>query len=75
MLVEPVAGSPWNGWPDVHGIGGRINVVRALHLLEMLEQRGEARLPRKGFGGTGHWALRIRSPASIQQIYRLPTVI
>jgi len=29
MLVEPVAGSPWNGWPDVHGIGGRITVVRA----------------------------------------------
>ena len=30
MLVEPVAGSPWNGWPDVHGIRGRINVVRAV---------------------------------------------
>ena len=30
MLVEPVVGSPWNGWPDVHGIGGRITVVRAL---------------------------------------------
>ena len=23
MLVEPVAGSRWNGRPDVHGIGGR----------------------------------------------------
>ncbi len=29
MLVEPVAGSPWNGWPDVHGIRGRITVVHA----------------------------------------------
>ena len=29
MLVEPVAGSPWIGWPDVHGIGGRITVVCA----------------------------------------------
>ena len=30
MPGEPVAGSPWNGWPDVHGIGGRITVARAL---------------------------------------------
>ena len=30
MPVEPVAGSPWNGWPDVHGIGGRITVVHAV---------------------------------------------
>ena len=29
MLVEQVAGSPWNGWPDAHGIRGRITVVRA----------------------------------------------
>jgi hypothetical protein len=25
-----VAGSQWNGWPDAHGIRGRITVVRAL---------------------------------------------
>jgi hypothetical protein len=25
-----VAGCPWNGWPDVHGIGGWIIVVRAI---------------------------------------------
>jgi len=24
-----VAGCPWNRWPDVHGIAGRITVVRA----------------------------------------------
>jgi len=30
MLVEPVAGSTWNGWPDAHGIAGRMTVVRAL---------------------------------------------
>ena len=33
MLVEQVAGSPWNGWPDAHGIRGRITVVRA-HILD-----------------------------------------
>ncbi len=26
MAVESVAGCPWNGWPNVHGIGGRITV-------------------------------------------------
>ena len=30
MPVERAAGSPWNGWPDVHGIDGRIIVVRAI---------------------------------------------
>jgi hypothetical protein len=30
MLVEQAAGSPWNGWPDAHGIRGRITVVRAI---------------------------------------------
>lgn len=29
MLVEPAAGSTWNGWPDAHGIAGRMSVVRA----------------------------------------------
>ena len=26
MLVEWVAGSPWNQWPDDGGIGGRMGV-------------------------------------------------
>ncbi len=26
MALESVAGCPWNGWPNVHGIGGRITV-------------------------------------------------
>lgn len=43
MLVEPVAGSPWNGWPDVHGIRGRINVVRAGNPLYILETIDEVR--------------------------------
>jgi hypothetical protein len=30
MLVEQVAGSQWNGWPDANGIRGRITVVRAI---------------------------------------------
>jgi len=30
MCVEWVAGSPWNQWPDVHGIGGRMAVESAL---------------------------------------------
>lgn len=29
MSVERVAGSPWNQWPDVHGIGGRMAVESA----------------------------------------------
>jgi len=29
MCVEWVAGSPWNQWPDVHGIGGRMAVESA----------------------------------------------
>ena len=34
MLVEQVAGSPWNGWPDAHGIRGRITVVHAAGALK-----------------------------------------
>ena len=34
MLVEQVAGSPWNGWPDAHGIRGRITVVRATRAIK-----------------------------------------
>lgn len=30
MSVERVAGSPWNQWPDVHGMGGRMPVESAL---------------------------------------------
>jgi hypothetical protein len=30
MSVERVAGSPWNQWPDVHGIGGRMAVESAI---------------------------------------------
>lgn len=30
MSVERVAGSPWNQWPDVHGIGGRMVVESAV---------------------------------------------
>jgi hypothetical protein len=30
MSVERVAGSPWNQWPDVHGIGGRMAVESAV---------------------------------------------
>jgi hypothetical protein len=26
LAEESVAGCPWNGWPNVHGIGGRITV-------------------------------------------------
>ena len=33
MCVEWVAGSPWNQWPDVHGIGGRMAVESALYPL------------------------------------------
>ncbi|WP_426119931.1 alpha-xenorhabdolysin family binary toxin subunit B, partial [Pseudomonas sp. DSP3-2-2] len=29
MCVEWVAGSPWNRWPDVHGISGRMAVEYA----------------------------------------------
>lgn len=30
MAVERVAGSSWNQWPDVHGMGGRMPVESAL---------------------------------------------
>ena len=30
MAVEWVAGSSWNQWPDVHGMGGRMPVESAL---------------------------------------------
>jgi len=30
MLLERVVGCPWNDWSDVHGIGGRITVARAI---------------------------------------------
>jgi hypothetical protein len=29
MIMESVAGSSWNGWPDGHGIGGRIGAEYA----------------------------------------------
>ena len=32
MSVEWVAGSPWNQWPDVHGIGGRMAVESAVDM-------------------------------------------
>ena len=47
MPVEPVAGSPWNGWPDVHGIGGRITVVHARRpSLRLVDAVGAAPLDR-----------------------------
>lgn len=30
MAVERVAGSSWNQWPDVHGMGGRMPVESAI---------------------------------------------
>ena len=41
MSVERVAGSPWNQWPDVHGIGGRMAVESAVkyrHAPELIEE-------------------------------------
>ncbi|WP_181005319.1 hypothetical protein [Pseudomonas putida] len=40
MSVEWVAGSSWNQWPDVYGIGGRMAVESARngHLEALLEQ-------------------------------------
>ncbi len=32
MSVEWVAGSSWNQWPDVYGIGGRMAVESAVYL-------------------------------------------
>ena len=32
MSVEWVAGSSWNQWPDVYGIGGRMAVESAANL-------------------------------------------
>ncbi|MFG9346148.1 hypothetical protein ACEP28_12075, partial [Pseudomonas aeruginosa] len=29
MRVEWVAGSPWNRWPDAHGMGGQMTVESA----------------------------------------------
>jgi hypothetical protein len=29
LVVESVAGSPWNGWPNQRGIGGRMGVEYA----------------------------------------------
>jgi len=49
MPVERVAGSAWNRWPDVHGIGGRITVVRAVQpqtfqsIVEQSPPYGDAR--------------------------------
>ena len=40
MLVEQVAGSQWNGWPDAHGIRGRITVVRAPAAIDIAASPG-----------------------------------
>jgi hypothetical protein len=34
--VEWVAESPWNQWPDVHGIGGRMAVESALSRMVLI---------------------------------------
>ena len=44
MSVERVAGSPWNQWPDVHGIGGRMAVESATKWLMKGQFEMEARL-------------------------------
>ncbi len=47
MTVEWVAGSSWNQWPDVHGIGGRMAVESAAGLLAGLwKSSGLARCVR-----------------------------
>jgi len=35
MSVEWVAGSSWNQWPDVYGIGGRMAVESALPIQDV----------------------------------------
>ena len=35
MAVERVAGSSWNQWPDVHGMGGRMPVESASSTMEV----------------------------------------
>ena len=39
MAVESVAGCTWNGWPDAHGIGGRMAAEYALrrHLEDLAD--------------------------------------
>jgi len=49
MLVEQVAGSQWNRWPDAHGIRGRITVVRAADALERVGNEIDA-ISRAVFG-------------------------
>lgn len=39
MSVERVAGSPWNQWPDVHGIGGRMAVESASKQTSAISER------------------------------------
>jgi len=55
MCVEWVAGSPWNQWPDVHGIGGRMAVESAdnqpIHFSEHLLDSGY-RAPTTPFNAT-----------------------
>ncbi|WP_032705136.1 hypothetical protein, partial [Pseudomonas syringae] len=36
IAVEWVAGSSWNQWPDVHGMGGRMTVESAARETEIL---------------------------------------
>ena len=50
------------------------HIARILHLRQVIEQRGEARLPGQGLGRRGHGRLRIRAAASIQQNSRLSPV-
>jgi hypothetical protein len=37
MAVESVAESPWNGWPNAHGIGGRMGPEFALYAFDNLK--------------------------------------
>jgi hypothetical protein len=51
------------------------HVARILHIAEMFQQRGKARLAGKGIGKGCHGRLRMRAAASIQRNSLLSPVI
>ncbi len=58
MAVESVAGCSWNGWPNGHGISGRISVEFALAAatkvisdIENTYQTGRIRMSHLGKSG------------------------
>ena len=55
MAVERVAGSSWNQWPDVHGMGGRMAVESANNgqLLKHTGHWKDMALQKIGVGRTG----------------------